>query len=173
MSETEVTNIRNPGDLVFSIDNEIMAVPLALNQTIVPGDVVVVGGTGNEASIATSTNIDSSKGVGVCIFEGGIRGATGSEEVLIQIATGNAYVVCKATGTIKPFENIKVGAVGATTQGSVVASLIPGTITATNLGSYVKETIGRSYGNPGEMVKPGNVVGTAAAPLPLVVRLGN
>ena len=172
MSETEVTNIRNPGDLIFSLDNEIMTIPVKAGENIAPGNIVSIDDN-NYAVKGINTNTDASKGYGVCIFEGANNTSGASGDLLVQIATGNAYVACKAGAVVKPFKNIRVDANSSVVDVEIVdvgavTTVAQAKTEMIKILGYMRYTIGRSYGNPGEMVNPKSVANNGV----VVVRLG-
>ena len=175
MSGMEVSDIRNPGDLIFSLDNEIMTVAVLAGQNIQPGDPVSFNLGNNFARKGTDANVDVSEGFGVCIHEGfNDTGGTVNGRGVIQIATGNAYVAVTAGAIIKPFKNVKVSSASkfVTSAITIVAAAFADQAASraavAALSNYVRDTVGRCYGNPGEMVKPGNVAADGVA----IVRLG-
>ena len=175
MSATEVTNLRKPGDLVFSLDNEIMTVSLASGVNATPGKAVTFD-SNNYAILATDSNLDITKGVGIVIHEGADNTDGADGDKLVQIATGNAYVVMEAGGAISPFNDISVDSNSdavSYTLGTIASGTDFDTISeiggeVEKIWNYVKCHVGKSYGKPGEMVNPGNV----ADGDPVVVRLG-
>jgi hypothetical protein len=169
MSETEVSVLRRPGDLIFTSGNEIMTVPVAtVSTTYEVGDPVVINDDG-KAVLATSSNFDNTSGYGVIIHEGVTTGAALADEV-VQIATGNAYVAMKANAVVRAFKQLSLSADGDVQQsaraaytGSVTLAMINGII------NWQKGIIGRSYGGPGEVVNPQSVAANGT----VVVRLGH
>ena len=160
-SETEVSNIIQRGSLVFSSDNEIITVKVAASQTLIPGDGVIL--KLGVASKATASNRNILTGFGVVIHEGVTTG-TGTNTSVVQIATGNAYVVCEAAGIIQPIHMVQF-----TDDGEVAQSTLSATADISTIRTFVHEgVIGRSYGNPGEMVNPSAVAANGL----VVVRLG-
>ena len=187
LSETEVDHLRQPGQLVFSNDNEIMSVPVAAGETIHPGDVVDFDDNGF-AKAADPATFNRTNGYGVCIHEGVVNpGADGA--VLVQICTGNAYVVCTANAdTIRPFRQLALASGGRSilvTEAGVgidasnrladgVATFTDGGDATANedavdtLNAHARLTVGRYYGLPGGMVRPlPSLEGE-----PIVIRLG-
>ena len=198
-SQTEVTHLRDPGQLVFTTDNEIMSVPVAAGVRIVPGDIVDFDDDGF-AKVADPTTFDRTNGYGVCIHEGydnrDGHGPNTDGAGLVQIATGNAYVVCTAATTgIVAFRQLRLASGGTSILRGVNGIAIPAgnrladgrgelsDLTSTDndptaiggingainrLNRLSNRTVGRSYGLPGDMVRP--QPSTAGAPI--VVRLG-
>lgn len=172
MSGMEVSDIRNPGDLIFSLDNEIMAVPVKAGENIQPGNGVIIDDD-NYAVKGNAADFDTSKGYGVCIHEGANNTGGANGALLIQIATGNAYVAMKAGGVVQPFKKLKLNSDSEVVESTITA--VPNTVTLSTaqtallaLSNYIQKTLGTSYGNPGEMVKPGDVADNGT----VVVRLG-
>ena len=173
MSSMEVSDLRKPGQLIFSSDNEIMTVALKAGENIQPGDPVSIDAN-NYAVKGTAATVNASEGFGVCIHEGydNTNGASGAG--IVQIATGNAYVAVTAGAAIKPFKHVKINSSSkfVTAQIAVVtatfADLAATRTAVAALSDYVKDVIGRCYGNPGEMVKPSSVIADGVA----IVRLG-
>lgn len=179
-SGTEVDHLRQPGQLVFSTDNEIMSVEVKAGENIRPGDVVAFDG--DYAIVADPANFDSSTGFGVCIHEGFDNRAGFGPNTdgggLVQIATGNAYVICTAaTGGIKPFTRLRLAAGGASIARNEAGHAVPasnrltagasgfttvdanadGATTAAAINriqEFLTETVGRFYGIPGGQVRP-------------------
>lgn len=173
MSGTEVTTLRKPGDLIFSTDNEIMTVGVKANVDLSTIGKVVTFDANNFAQLATPTNLDVSKGIGVVIHEGADNTGGSDGDKLVQIATGNAYVAGSAGGVIHPFKNVTVNTTSDFVE--LVLGNAPAVATLGNVGAavtalhnFLKRVVGRSYGNPGEMVSPTNVTNNNA----VVVRLG-
>ena len=156
MSATEVTNLRKPGDLVFSLDNEIMTVSLAAGVNAKPGKAITFDAN-NYAILANDSNLDTSKGVGVVIHEGADNTGGSDGDKLIQIATGNAYVVMEAGGAISPFNDVSVDSNSDVVSYTLV-TIASGTdfdsvsevgTELESLWNYVKCHVGKSYGKPG------------------------
>ncbi len=165
-SETEVSALRKPGDLIFSLDNEIVSVQLRTGQEVVPGDVVGIDSS-NLWVKSDGTNIKASDGYGVVIHEG-LDDSDNSDAAtaagLIQIATGNAYVAIETGAIVKPHRKVKTNS-----SGKIIESHINSTsTTVAHIATYLNETIGKCYGNPGEQTIQTSVASGGTA----VVRLG-
>ena len=164
-SETEVDNIRNVGDLAFTVGNEIMAVGVAASQTLVPGDVVDINATGY-ASKVTTTAIDTSLGYGVVIHQGATTSATDTAgEKTVQIAVGNTYIALKIDGVVAPLARVSTSTTN--NKASWVAQQDKPTDATTTI-AYIIGTIGRYFGHPGEVVSPTKSVDADIG----IVRLG-
>ena len=170
VSETEVSNIRNVGDLAFTVGNEIMTVGVAASQTLVPGDIVDINATGY-ASKVTTTAIDTSLGYGVVIHQGVTTTAADTTgQYTVQIAVGNTYIALKidtadATTFLAPLARVTTSTTNAK-AGWVVQQDAP-TDAATTI-AYIIGTIGRYFGHPGEVVSPTKGADTEIG----IVRLG-
>lgn len=162
-SETEVTSGRNPGDLLFSLDNELITVKVASSQNIAPGDPV----TFNSANLAIKATdaIVQTDGFGVCVHEGVITSASESGTRVIQIATGNAYVTVTTGGNVKPLKKL---AIDSSSQFIELPTLSSGSNTAAIV-AHINSGVARSYGAPDNItMNPSRV----AANKFLAVRLG-
>lgn len=194
-SSTEVENLRNKGDLIFSVDNEIMTVEVAASQNLAVGDIIKINATGYAVKITNSNTFNRNQGYGVVIHEGADNSSGENGDLLVQIATGNAYVALETFTDILPLHQVSVTVVTdarststATAQGLTsttgISSSIGGNtqalITAelAKIHNYVQGVVGRSYGAPGQMVRPAEVEGTNSTSTGLdggaivVVRLG-
>lgn len=191
--ETERTYTNLPGDIISRGDTEIISVPVKIGQSIHPGDIVDFDG--EYAKVADPYTFNRTNGYGVCVnheYGSSSAGNNKDEAGMIQIVTGNAYVVCTASESFPPFVQLKLDRRGSSILGMKEGKKIdagnrlangsanfrnvsrnppnPTSIadTINEIIAYNKKIVGRYYGTPDNINNP--VPSTAGKPI--VVRLG-